>query len=131
MSRATVSLNYSSSSKHQPQTTSFHDKQLHGNLVFLPPSLIPSGVRQKEKHGYLHRQSGGLLVVVVEEVGHEGGVVGEILAHSEADRLAGEHAVTAHRIHVDAQAAREQGQNQQSTNEPHPSQSYIHNVPHT
>lgn len=51
---------------------------------------------------YLHGEGCGLLVVVVEGVGHEGGVVGQPLAHAQRDGLAGEQAVAAcRRVHRD------------------------------
>ncbi len=30
---------------------------------------------------YLHGESSGLLIIVIQKVGHEGGIVGEALAH--------------------------------------------------
>lgn len=62
---------------------------------------------------YLHGEGGGLLVVVVEGVGHEGGVVGQPLAHAQRDGLAGEQAVAARRrVHGDGHAHRQHGHGQ-------------------
>lgn len=62
---------------------------------------------------YLHGQGGRLLVVVVEDVGHEGGVVGQSLAHAQRDGLAGEQAVAAgRRVHGDGHARRQHGHGQ-------------------
>lgn len=44
---------------------------------------------------YLHGEGCGLLIVVIEQVGHERGVVGETLTHPQRDRLAREGAVAA------------------------------------
>lgn len=62
---------------------------------------------------YLHGEGGRLLVVVVEAVGHEGGVVGQPLAHAQRDGLAGEQAVAARRrVHRDGHARRQHGHGQ-------------------
>lgn len=62
---------------------------------------------------YLHGEGGRLLVVVVEDVGHEGGVVRQPLAHAQRDGLTGEQAVAARRrIHRDGHARREHGDGQ-------------------
>lgn len=42
---------------------------------------------------YLHGEGGGLLVVVVQDVGHEGGVVRQPLTHAQRHGLAGEQTV--------------------------------------
>lgn len=44
---------------------------------------------------YLHGESCGLLIVVIEQIGHERGVVGETLAHPQRDGLTREGAVAA------------------------------------
>lgn len=44
-----------------------------------------------------------MLVVVVQEVGHEGGVVRQVLAHPQDDGLAGEQAVPSRGGHPDIQ----------------------------
>lgn len=44
---------------------------------------------------YLHCKGCSLLVVMIEQVGHEGGVVGETLAHPQHDGLTREGAVAA------------------------------------
>lgn len=62
---------------------------------------------------YLHGEGGRLLVVVVEGVGHEGGVVGQPLAHAQRDGLAGEQVVAARRrVHGDGHARRQHGHGQ-------------------
>lgn len=62
---------------------------------------------------YLHGEGGRLLVVVVEDVGHEGGVVRQPLAHAQRDGLTGEQAVTPRRrIHRNGHARREHGDRQ-------------------
>ena len=62
---------------------------------------------------YLHSESSCLLVVVVEDVGHEGGVVGQALAHAQGDGLAGEHAVAASCcIHWDGHTSGQHGHRQ-------------------
>lgn len=62
---------------------------------------------------YLHGEGSGLLVVVVQGVGHEGGVVGQPLAHAQRDGLAGEQAVAAsRRVHRDGHARRQHGHGQ-------------------
>lgn len=53
---------------------------------------------------YLHGESGSLLIVVIEQVGHERGVVGETLTHPQCDRLTREGAVAACWLHVDSRA---------------------------
>ena len=59
---------------------------------------------------YLHGEGGGLLVVVVQDVGHVGGVVRQPLAHSQRDGLTGEQAVAPlRRIHGDGDAHRQHG----------------------
>lgn len=51
---------------------------------------------------YLHGESSSLLVVVVQDVGHEGGVVGQPLTHAQGDGLTGEQTVApGHSIHGD------------------------------
>lgn len=56
---------------------------------------------------YLHGEGGRLLVVMVEHVWHEGGVVGQPLAHAQRDGLAGEQAVTPRRrVHRNGHARR-------------------------
>lgn len=63
---------------------------------------------------YLHGQSCSLLVVMVQYVGHEGGVVGQPLAHAQGDGLTGEQAVApCHRIHGDGHTHRQHGHRQQ------------------
>lgn len=50
---------------------------------------------------------------MVEDVGHEGGVVGQSLAHAQRDGLAGEQAVAARRrVHGDGHARRQHGHGQ-------------------
>lgn len=44
---------------------------------------------------YLHGESSRLLVVVVHDVGHEGGVIWQPLTHAQGDGLAGEQTVAA------------------------------------
>lgn len=68
---------------------------------------------ERETSTYLHGKSGCLLVVVVEQVGHEGGVVGEILTHTEPYGLTSECAVAFHRVHENSRAAGEQSGGQQ------------------
>lgn len=77
------------------------------------PHLPTQTSREREKHEsemstYLHGKGGRLLVIVVEQVWHEGGVVGEILAHTESYGLTGECAVAFYRVNEDGRAAGEQ-----------------------
>lgn len=53
---------------------------------------------------YLHSQCSSLLVVVVQQVGHKGGVVRQILAHSQSDGLAAELAVAPQGLQVNGQS---------------------------
>lgn len=54
-----------------------------------------------------------MLVVVVQDVGHEGGVVGQPLAHAQGDGLTGEQAVAPRRrVHGDGDAHRQHGHGQ-------------------
>lgn len=54
-----------------------------------------------------------MLVVMVQYVGHEGGVVGQPLAHAQGDGLTGEQAVAPRRrIHRDGNARRQHGHGQ-------------------
>lgn len=59
---------------------------------------------------YLHCQCSSLLVVVIQEIGHEGGVIRQILAHSQSDGLAGKLAVALYGLHVNADSRRHQGE---------------------
>lgn len=62
---------------------------------------------------YLHGEGGSLLVVMVQYVGHEGGVVGQPLAHAQGDGLTGEQAVAPRRrVHGDGDAHRQHGHGQ-------------------
>lgn len=54
-----------------------------------------------------------MLVVMVQYVGHEGGVVGQPLAHAQGDGLTGEQTVApCCRIHGDGNARRQHGHGQ-------------------
>lgn len=54
-----------------------------------------------------------MLVVVVEYVGHEGGVVRQALAHSEGDGFTGKEAVAPRRrVHRDGHTRRQHGDGQ-------------------
>lgn len=75
---------------------------------------------ERETFTYLHGESGCLLVIVVEKVGHEGGVIGEILTHSEPYGLTGERAVAFHSVHENSRATGEQSRRQQYPQQPHP-----------
>lgn len=62
---------------------------------------------------YLHGESGSLLVVMVQYVGHEGGVVGQPLAHAQGDGLTGEQTMAPRRrIHGDGYAHCQHGHRQ-------------------
>lgn len=63
---------------------------------------------------YLHGEGRGLLVVVVQYVGHVGGVVGKPLAHAKGYGLTSEQTVALHRrVHGDGDARRHHGHRQQ------------------
>lgn len=54
-----------------------------------------------------------MLVVMVQDVGHEGGVVGQPLAHAQGDGLTGEETVApCRRIHGNGDARRQHGHGQ-------------------
>lgn len=53
---------------------------------------------------HLHGQRSRLLVIVMEEIGHKGGVVRQILAHSQSDWLTAELTVALCGLHVNAQS---------------------------
>lgn len=74
---------------------------------------------KRETVTYLHCKGSRLLVVVVEQVGHEGSVVGEILTHSEPYGLTSECAVAFHRVHKNGRAAGKQSGGQQRPQQPH------------
>lgn len=73
-------------------------------------SILDSDRTKAQACLYLHGESCGLLIVVIEQVGHEGGVVGEALAHAQRDGLTREGAVAACRLHVDGRASCQHGQ---------------------
>lgn len=71
----------------------------------------------KTEMPYLHGEGSGLLIIVIEQVGHKGCVVREALAHPKCDGLAGERAVTACRLHVDSHTCGQKGS--ENPNETH------------
>lgn len=56
--------------------------------------------KEQKQDTYLHGQSSRLLVIMIQEIGHEGGVVRQILAHSQSDGLTAEFTVALYRLHV-------------------------------
>lgn len=59
---------------------------------------------------YLHGESGGLLVIMVQYVWHEGGVVGQPLTHAQGDGLTGKQTVAPRsRIHGNGNTHRQHG----------------------
>lgn len=79
-----------------------------------PPKQNRTECTFQHKDRYLHGERRRLLVVVVQRVGHEGGVVGQTLAHAQGDGLAGERAVAARRrVHGDGHARRQHGHRKQ------------------
>lgn len=81
----------------------------------LPPSRrrLSNFTTHRLTQSYLHGESGRLLVVVVQQVGHEGGVVRQILAHPQPDGLAAELAVALRVLHMDGPSSWEQGEEEQ------------------
>lgn len=61
---------------------------------------------------YLHGQCSCLLVVVVQKIGHEGGVVRQVLAHSQSDGLTAELTVAFYRVYVDGKSRADQEEQQ-------------------
>lgn len=59
---------------------------------------------------YLHGEGSSLLVVMVQQVGHEGGVVWKLLAHPQSNGLAAERTVAVLRLHMDGRAGGEEKQ---------------------
>ena len=83
---------------------------MSGTVVNDSIAMMSVGVRGSS---YLHGERSCLLVVVVEDVGHEGGVVGQALAHAQGDGLTGEHAVTASGcVHGDGHTSGQHGHGQ-------------------
>lgn len=107
------------------QAISLPNNKLHGNPTFsltCPHRTQTNRDTEKDERetfAYLHGESGCLLVIVVEQVGHEGGVVGEILTHSEPYGLTGKHAVAFYSVHENSRAAGEQSRRQQCPQQPH------------
>lgn len=74
-------------------------------------------------HGYsqyLHGERGRLLVVVVEEVGHEGGVVRQVLAHPQSYWLTGKRTVALCCLHMDGQTGGAEGWEEEKQEEEWP-----------
>lgn len=69
--------------------------------------------RRMQQPTYLHGQRSCLLVVVVQQVGHEGGVVRQILAHSQSDGFAAELAVALHGLRVNGTRRRHHEEQQE------------------
>lgn len=80
------------------------------NLTNKPEALAKLCLSHVSSVPYLHGESGSLLVVVVQYVGHEGGVVGQPLTHAQGDGLTGEQTVAPCRgVHRDGNARRQHG----------------------
>lgn len=61
---------------------------------------------------YLHSQGRRLLVVVIQKVGHEGGVVRQVLAHSQSDGLTAELTVALDVVYVNGKSRAHQEEEQ-------------------
>lgn len=74
-------------------------------------------IQRMQQPTYLHGQCSCLLVVVVQQVGHEGGVVRQILAHSQSDGFAAELTVALHGLHVNGTRRRHHEEQQEDWDE--------------